>query len=81
MYTTMGEVLGYDWNNFLADLGGSLGFLLGLSVVGVYSWGEEFVSLVVAKKNRRVDNKVENSTETEKDILEGKSIPQNDNFK
>lgn len=31
----MHEVLGYDFNMFVADLGGSLGFLLGLSVLGV----------------------------------------------
>lgn len=24
------ELIGYDWNNFLSDIGGSLGFLLGM---------------------------------------------------
>ncbi|XP_060522520.1 acid-sensing ion channel 4-A [Cylas formicarius] len=31
----MSEELGYDWNDLLSDIGGSLGFLLGLSVVGI----------------------------------------------
>lgn len=29
LVTKLSEVVGYDWNQFLSDIGGSLGFLLG----------------------------------------------------
>lgn len=34
MITNLEERSSYDTSNFLADMGGSLGFLLGLSVIG-----------------------------------------------
>lgn len=46
LVTVMDEVLGYDWNNFLSDLGGSLGFLLGLSVIGALSLVEHIFQLL-----------------------------------
>ncbi|XP_063624613.1 degenerin-like protein asic-1 [Cydia splendana] len=44
MVSVYEERYNYDWNLFLSDLGGSIGFLLGLSVVGLMSmfgklWG------------------------------------------
>lgn len=42
----MSESYAYDWNLFLADLGGSLGFLLGLSVLGVVSFLEQIVKIL-----------------------------------
>ncbi|CAK1554521.1 unnamed protein product [Leptosia nina] len=35
MVTVFEEKYNYDWNLFLSDLGGSVGFLLGLSVIGL----------------------------------------------
>jgi Amiloride-sensitive sodium channel len=35
MITNLEERSSYDTSNFLADMGGSLGFLLGLSVIGI----------------------------------------------
>lgn len=35
MVTNIEERAGYDFSQFVADLGGSLGFLLGLSVIGL----------------------------------------------
>lgn len=35
MVTVYQEQPGYDLNQFVADIGGSLGFLLGLSVLGL----------------------------------------------
>lgn len=49
----MEEVVGYDWNNFLADLGGSLGFLLGLSVLGIIALAEDLFSCFLKNKNKQ----------------------------
>lgn len=46
LVTVMDEVLGYDWNNFISDMGGSLGFLLGLSVIGALSMVEQIFLLL-----------------------------------
>lgn len=35
MVTNIEERAGYDFSQFIADMGGSLGFLLGLSVIGL----------------------------------------------
>ena len=37
--------LGYDWSLFISDLGGSLGFLLGLSVLGIIGIFERIIEL------------------------------------
>lgn len=49
----MEESYAYDWNLFVADLGGSLGFLLGLSVLGLVSMLEEIVKLVWKRKGKQ----------------------------
>lgn len=46
MVNIIEEMTTYDLNNFLADLGGSLGFLLGLSVLGVIDLMEQGVKYV-----------------------------------
>lgn len=46
----MDEILGYDWNNFISDMGGSLGFLLGLSVIGALSLVEQIFLLLLCDK-------------------------------
>lgn len=38
--------LAYDWSLFLSDLGGSLGFLLGLSVLGIIGIVERLIDLL-----------------------------------
>lgn len=35
MVTNIEERSGYDFSQFVADMGGSLGFLLGLSIIGI----------------------------------------------
>ncbi|XP_041979305.1 uncharacterized protein LOC121733199 [Aricia agestis] len=42
----------YDWNLFLADLGGSVGFLLGLSVIGLVAILSNFCAVVVPMMTR-----------------------------
>ncbi|RZC33625.1 uncharacterized protein BDFB_002538 [Asbolus verrucosus] len=65
------EVTSYDWNIFLADVGGSLGFLLGLSVIGVITVIEEVIKLIF----RTTDNKGidEKNTQVQK-CLEGNNL-------
>lgn len=46
MVTVLEEKPGYDWNSFLSDIGGSLGFFLGLSVVGALGVLENFYKFV-----------------------------------
>lgn len=50
LITVMEEVLGYDWNVFLSDIGGSLGFLLGLSVIGALGLVEQIILVVFGRK-------------------------------
>jgi hypothetical protein len=40
------ERLAYDWSLFLSDLGSSLGFLLGLSVLGIIGIMERLIDLL-----------------------------------
>lgn len=59
LITTMEEVIGYDWNSFLSDIGGSLGFLLGLSVIGTITIAENFLQMVfkITKDNKEENTK------------------------
>lgn len=50
LVTVTEEVAIYDWSLFLADLGGSLGFLLGLSVLGLISMIEQIGKICVSYK-------------------------------
>lgn len=61
----MEEKLGYDWNSFLSDIGGSLGFFLGLSVIGIIDVFEALFILIFgcAKKKNKDNSKSENSTD------------------
>ena len=44
MYSLKEEYLVYDFNNFIADIGGYLGLLLGHSVFSVYSMSAEWIT-------------------------------------
>lgn len=88
LVTVMDEVLGYDWNNFISDMGGSLGFLLGLSVIGALSLVEQIFLLLLCnrwgKKKQRENEKStapkeipEITVDDEKAVL--KSMEKNNN--
>nr|CAD7598041.1 unnamed protein product [Timema genevievae] len=47
------EHYAYDWSLFIADLGGSLGFLLGLSVIGLINLLERLVETALSFSERR----------------------------
>lgn len=46
MVSVIEERVGYDLSQFVADMGGSLGFLLGLSVIGLIKVFEKVMSLL-----------------------------------
>lgn len=69
LVTVMDEVLGYDWNTFISDMGGSLGFLLGLSVIGALSLAEQIFLLVFDHKMCKRKQKEGEAVE------EGGSVP------
>ncbi|XP_018561119.1 uncharacterized protein LOC108903430 [Anoplophora glabripennis] len=89
LVTKLSEVVGYDWNQFLSDIGGSLGFLLGLSVIGLISMAEEICQILFrwmfAKKNKQLeedkqneelskDNKEKESNRDEVECTENKDV-------
>lgn len=61
LVTLMEEKPAYDWSSFLAEMGGSLGFLLGLSVLGVISFFEKGIELVTIMftSNKKGDDKTD----------------------
>ncbi|KAF2900345.1 hypothetical protein ILUMI_05840, partial [Ignelater luminosus] len=66
LYTVMEEIAGYDWNALLADLGGSLGFLLGLSVISMIGLAEELFSTIIKmKQNRKVNIELNSKSSSE----------------
>lgn len=65
MVTNIEELAGYDSTQFIADMGGSLGFLLGLSVIGFivvlewilgYWFLDDFIQTYKAKKQQKLEN-------------------------
>lgn len=77
MITNIEERPGYDFSQFVADMGGSLGFLLGLSVIGLivvlervlgFWFLDKFIENYKAKKQQNIENeeKLENSTQINK---------------
>lgn len=66
LITVLDEVVGYDWNAFLSDMGGSLGFLLGLSVIGAITVLEQLILLLFCRKKKSKDEENENVLEEEK---------------
>ncbi|XP_058056300.1 acid-sensing ion channel 2 [Anopheles bellator] len=50
MVAVVEEFHGYDFNQFVSDLGGSLGFLLGLSVLGLIGLLEKIVEMVFIRR-------------------------------
>ncbi|XP_058815463.1 uncharacterized protein LOC131678978 [Topomyia yanbarensis] len=76
MVTIVKEFHGYDLTQFVADLGGSLGFLLGLSVLGLIGLLEKIVELIfirrliAEKRNKqKVDSNFEKSSDRRQDEL------------
>lgn len=65
LITVLDEVVGYDWNAFLSDMGGSLGFLLGLSVIGAITVLEQLILLLFCRKKKSEDEEKENVAEEE----------------
>lgn len=63
MVTNVEERSGYDFSQFVADMGGSLGFLLGLSIIGIITaleiiLGYLFLDRLTEKlKKKRSDEK------------------------
>ncbi|XP_068085565.1 acid-sensing ion channel 1 [Anabrus simplex] len=55
MVSIVEEHYTYNWSNFVADLGGSLGFLLGLSVLGVIGIIERLVEISIKCANMSQD--------------------------
>ncbi|KAL1498216.1 hypothetical protein ABEB36_009050 [Hypothenemus hampei] len=59
LVTEMREVVGYSFNTFISDIGGSLGFLLGLSVVGLIKVLEKIICEIIknyyTKKKKHED--------------------------
>lgn len=64
MVTNIEERPGYDFSQFVADMGGSLGFLLGLSVIGLivvlekilgYLFLNKFIEEYKARKQQQQD--------------------------
>lgn len=52
MVSVIEERIGYDLSQFVADMGGSLGFLLGLSVIGLIKVFEKVIyALITERKN------------------------------
>ncbi|KAJ3647685.1 hypothetical protein Zmor_019549 [Zophobas morio] len=79
LVTDLTEVISYDWNIFLSDVGGSLGFLLGLSVIGFVNVLEEIIKLVLKKEDKTEENFVENEKKlpdfnTEGGNMEGENL-------
>ncbi|XP_018321746.1 uncharacterized protein LOC108734611 isoform X2 [Agrilus planipennis] len=81
--TSLVERFGYDENAFLADIGGSLGFLLGLSVVGFVAWFEKLILTfaVYAKKMTSKKNNNGSETSNEPDCETSTSKIEDDNTK
>ncbi|RVE41216.1 hypothetical protein evm_014133 [Chilo suppressalis] len=50
MVSVFEERYNYDWNTFMSDLGGSVGFLLGLSVISIMSILGKFWAIFVKPK-------------------------------
>ncbi|XP_058451372.1 uncharacterized protein LOC131430409 [Malaya genurostris] len=76
MVTIVEEFHGYDLTQFVADLGGSLGFLLGLSVLGLIGLLEKIFELLFIRRwiaerkiKRKLNEGFENSTEKRQDEL------------
>ncbi|KFB49246.1 AGAP010146-PA-like protein [Anopheles sinensis] len=78
MVSIVEEFHGYDFNQFVSDLGGSLGFLLGLSVLGLIGLLEKIVELVfirrlIAEKRKKQAAKEAAQPESTKSANEYKS--------
>ncbi|CRK93362.1 CLUMA_CG006903, isoform A [Clunio marinus] len=71
MITNIEERAGYDFSQFIADMGGSLGFLLGLSVIGLIVALEKilgylFLDKLIKNNEEKANENVENAEKAEK---------------
>lgn len=66
MVTIYQERPGYDLNQFVADIGGSLGFLLGLSVLGLIVMLEQIVVWLLKRCTRKPEAEAD-ATDVEKE--------------
>ncbi|XP_063825887.1 uncharacterized protein LOC135075372 [Ostrinia nubilalis] len=78
MVSVYEERYNYDWNLFLSDLGGSVGFLLGLSVIGLMSiFGKIWNSIIkpyFQTPKTREDVQVPTMTPASEDIYKKKEM-------
>ncbi|KAL7043303.1 hypothetical protein ACKWTF_001443 [Chironomus riparius] len=79
MVTKLSEKSGYDSTQFLADMGGSLGFLLGLSVIGFIIILEKFLGYMfldkMVEKYLKKKNEAEQMSKKESEgVKEGKFL-------
>ncbi|XP_047030240.1 acid-sensing ion channel 1 [Helicoverpa zea] len=73
MVSVYEERYNYDWNLFVSDLGGSIGFLLGLSVIGLMqifgkAWRNFIQPFISCKKKGSLDSISSNTTADVKTI-------------
>lgn len=86
LVTVMEEIHGYDWNGFLADIGGSLGFFLGISVIGIFGIFDDFIKFIcgspkLAEEIKKKEDEFNCNSLTVSKILsdyETKSLPDYD---
>ncbi|XP_066140661.1 uncharacterized protein ppk17 isoform X2 [Euwallacea fornicatus] len=69
LVTLMREVMGYNFTAFISDIGGSLGFLLGLSVVGLIKVLEKIVcSCIKTYYNKKKKPEEEHYSDTQSNV-------------
>ncbi|XP_053691765.1 uncharacterized protein LOC128740255 [Sabethes cyaneus] len=81
MVSIVEEFHSYDLTQFIADLGGSLGFLLGLSVLGLIGLLEKIVELVFIRKliaEKRNKQTIDGCSETSISDRKGDDLSQSD---
>ncbi len=76
MITNIEERASYDFPQFLADIGGSLGFLLGLSVIGFVVLLEKMLGFLFLDK--LIENYEEKKGKSEKKISKEATIVDTD---
>ncbi|KAL1398818.1 hypothetical protein pipiens_008661 [Culex pipiens pipiens] len=79
MVTIVEEFHGYDLTQFVADLGGSLGFLLGLSVLGLIGLLEKIVELLFIRRliAEKVSKRKQDKEQQKANDQKGDEISQN----
>ncbi|CAH0715829.1 unnamed protein product, partial [Brenthis ino] len=69
MVSVYEERYNYDWNLFLSDLGGSVGFLLGLSVIGLINIIEKiWIKIIIPMISKKIQKDGANNTSNTADV-------------